>query len=247
MADDNMSEGTLKVALITGGGSGIGAAIARVLASGGWTVVVCGRREEPLRALCAELGEPAAFKVADVTDPDSLAAAVGFATQTFGPVTALVNNAGVMPIRAIADVDVDAWRQAIEVNVIGVLNALAAVLPGMLRRGAGDIVNVGSVGALAILPDRMAYSASKHAVRAITESLRIELAGTIRAIEVNPGATESDLLSSSNKGEAAGAAQKAQGSPLPASEIADAVLFALERPRTSTVSEITIRPSQQTV
>lgn len=235
------------IALVTGGGSGIGAATARTLVEAGWSVVICGRDAGKLAAVADPLGASCATAVADVTDFEAVEDAVAACVAAFGPPTALVNNAGVMPVRAIRDVGIADWRLAIEVNVIGALNAIAAVLPGMIERGGGDIVNVGSVGSLAILPQRMAYSASKHAVRAVTEALRVELADTIRAIEINPGATSSDLLAASNDDETRGAVEAGQGDPLPAQAVADAIVWALSRPPDQTISEITIRPKGQSV
>ncbi|WP_043725359.1 SDR family oxidoreductase [Kutzneria sp. 744] len=232
-----------KVVLVTGASSGIGAATARHLAAAGHRVVAGARRAERL----AELAEPFIdVHPLDVTSLDSVRAFVDAAVGRHGRVDVLVNNAGVMPLSPLADLRVDEWNQMIDVNLRGVLHGIAAVLPLMRAQGGGHIVNVSSVSGHRVDPTAAVYSATKFAVRAVSEGLRQENTD-IRVTVVSPGFTESEL---SDRGGAAAAQAAARAAAeqlaIPASAIAEAIGFAVDQPSNVDVNELVVRPTAQT-
>ena len=163
-----------RTALVTGGGNGLGAAIARALHGQGAEVVVVGRRTEPLAELCADLGPRATWQGCDVADPESVAA---LATALSGTeVSILVNNAGIAgPVAPLTEVSVEEWDAVFDVNVRGVFLVCRAFLPGMVQRGRGDVVNVASVSGKRPLVRRTPYAASKMAVIGLTSTLAFEV------------------------------------------------------------------------
>ncbi|WP_277980243.1 SDR family NAD(P)-dependent oxidoreductase [Sphingomonas phyllosphaerae] len=181
-------------ALVTGGGSGIGLAIAAALAATGYRVTVTGRDARRLERACAEL--PGALPVTcDVTDVSSVAAALTTARERSGPVAVLVNNAGVARTATFEKTDDTVWDEAWRTNVLGAVHLTRAVLPGMRTLPHGRIVNVASTAALKGYAYVSAYAASKHALLGLTRSLALELAAT--AITVNavcPGYTDTAIV-----------------------------------------------------
>ena len=184
-----------KVVAITGASSGIGEAAARLLAERGAKVVVGARRSERLEKLVAAIqaknGE-ALFRTLDVTSREDMKAFMDFGKAGFGRVDVLVNNAGIMPLSPMTALKVDEWDRMIDVNIRGVLNAIAAVLPDMKARGSGHIVNVASIGAHIVVPTAAVYSATKFAVWAISEGLRQENPD-IRVTTISPGVVATEL------------------------------------------------------
>ena len=166
-----------KVVAITGASSGIGEAAARLLAERGAKVVVGARRSERLEklvgAIQAKKGE-ARFRTLDVTSREDMKAFMDFSKAEFGRVDVLVNNAGIMPLSPMTALKIDEWDRMIDVNIRGVLNGIAAVLPDMKARGSGHIVNVASIGAHVVVPTGAVYCATKFAVWALSEGLRQE-------------------------------------------------------------------------
>jgi NADP-dependent 3-hydroxy acid dehydrogenase YdfG len=237
-----------KVILITGASSGIGAATARRLAEAGHLIVAGARRADRLAELGDEVraagGVLNAYPL-DVTDLGSVRAFVAAALDRHGRIDVLVNNAGVMPLSPIADLRIDEWEQMIDVNLRGVLYGIAAVLPHLRERGAGHIVNVSSVSGQRVDPTAAVYSATKFAVRALSEGLRQE-SRDIRVTVVSPGFTRSELTDQGGSPEAQGAARAAtEQLAIPASAIADAIAFAIAQPSTVDVNELTVRPTAQ--
>jgi NAD(P)-dependent dehydrogenase (short-subunit alcohol dehydrogenase family) len=193
-----------KVALVTGGGRGIGAGIGRAFVAEGAAVFLVSRTRSELEALAAELaagageaGLPArvGYHVADVSDPGAVAAAVEACASSLGPIDVLVNAAGIYgPIGLTWEVDADEWARAVAVNLMGTLHACRAVIPGMVARGGGRIINFSGGGATAPLPRFSAYAATKAAVVRLTETLAEELAGHGVAVNaVAPGAIDTSL------------------------------------------------------
>ncbi|MDC0739195.1 SDR family NAD(P)-dependent oxidoreductase [Cognatishimia sp. SS12] len=185
-----------QVALVTGGGRGIGAAISTHLAACGAKVALLGRTENSVRETAEAIGANALPIVADVTDAAALASAVATTEETFGPIDLLVNNAGVTGTPGnIADVDAQAWWRTLEINVMGVLLASKAVLPGMLARGRGRIIHMGSNAGNLAGTGVTDYSVSKTALLRFNESLASEI-GTqgLLSIAVSPGVVETDML-----------------------------------------------------
>lgn len=169
-----MTRLTGRTALVTGGGNGLGAAIASALHAEGADVVVAGRRTEPLAALCAELGERATWQACDVADPESVGALASALSGT--EVSILVNNAGIAgPVAPLTEIGVEEWDEVFDVNVRGVFLVCRAFLPGMVERGRGDVVNVASVSGKRPLIRRTPYVASKMAVIGLTSTLAFEV------------------------------------------------------------------------
>ncbi|MBB4483287.1 MULTISPECIES: SDR family oxidoreductase [Rhizobium] len=181
-----------KVAIVTGASSGIGAATARGLAEKGARVVLAGRNEERLSQIVEDntgSGGIASYKVADATDFESTKALVAFATTTYGPVDILVNNAGLMLFSYWKDAAVGDWNKMIDTNLRGYLHAIAAVLPSMLERRSGRILNMSSIAGVHVGEAAGVYGATKFFIRGITESLRKEVGvgSGIQVSMISPG------------------------------------------------------------
>ena len=168
-----------KVAVITGGGSGIGASLARACAAAGMRVVVVDVNEERAASVAAELPDGTAVaRAVDVSDADAVQALADFAFDTFGAVHLLCNNAGVSPAGRIWDFTDDEWRWLLGVNVQGVANGIRSFVPRMIEQGEGHIVNTGSGASFVSTPRLGPYCATKHAIVGLSEALRYELDGT---------------------------------------------------------------------
>lgn len=234
-----------KVVLITGASSGIGEGIARHLARLGHRLVLGARRSERLRALTEELeaqGLNASFQALDVTSLEQMQAFVAFAEARHGPVEVIVNNAGVMPLSPLGALKVDEWNRMLDVNVRGVLHGIAAVLPGMQARGAGQVINIASVGAHAVYPSAAVYCASKYAVWAISDGLRQETEH-IRVTTICPGVVESELADGITDAGARQAMDAFRRIAIQPDAIARAVAYAIEQPDDVDVSEVIVRPT----
>ena len=237
---------TSKIILITGASSGIGAATARHLAGEGHRIVLGARRTERLLEIVAAIraaGGTADCRELDVTRLDSMHDFVAFAEAVYGPVDVIINNAGVMPLSPLDALKVDEWNQMIDVNIRGVLHGIAAVLPGMQARHAGQIINISSIGGHAVSPTAAVYCATKFAVGAISEGLRQEVGADIRVTVISPGVTTSDLAESISDPVAREAMRGFRKDAIPAEAIARAISFAVAQPADVDVSEIIVRPT----
>mgnify|MGYP000216824998 FL=1 len=228
--------------LITGASSGIGEATARELAASGARLFLGARRIERLALLAQELGENVAWHSLDVVDADSFDAFVAAAQAGFGRIDALVNNAGVMPLAPLAALKRGEWKRMIDVNIHGVLNGIAAVLPRFSAQGGGHIINVASIAAHKVVPSAAVYCGTKHAVRAITEGLRLEH-DDIRATLISPGVVATELGHDISDPAVAEALVEWRKQSLTPDAIARAVRFALEQPAGVDVNEIIVRPT----
>ncbi|MFJ4184345.1 SDR family oxidoreductase [Kitasatospora sp. NPDC089509] len=236
-----------KVVLITGASSGIGEATARTLAAAGHHVVLGARRAERLVALAEEIedrGGDALPLGLDVTDPADVQAFVRAAHDRYGRIDVLVNNAGVMPLSRLDALRVDEWNRMIDVNLRGVLHGIAAVLPIMRDQRRGHIVNISSVSGLRVDPTAAVYSATKHAVRALSEGLRQE-SRELRVTVVSPGLTRSELTGSIADHGVRDAVREQMGIAIPATAIGEAVRYAVDQPDEVDVNEIVVRPTAQ--
>ena len=235
-----------KVILITSASSGIGAGIARELAASGAVLLLGARRVDRLQALAAELeqqGAEVAVAALDVTSRASVQQFAEVALAKWGRIDVMINNAGVMPLSPLASLKVDEWDQMIDVNIKGVLYGIAAVLPPMLAREAGHIINIASIGALSVSPTAAVYCATKFAVRAISDGLRQE-SQQLRVTCIHPGVVESELAASITDPAAAALMADYRSIALQPAAIGRAVRFAIEQPEDVDVSEIVVRPTR---
>lgn len=184
-----------KVAIITGAARGQGAAEARLFAAEGARVVVADVLDDEGKAVAAEIGDAAVYTHLDVTDEGQWADAVALAERTFGPVTVLVNNAGILLFQAVHKTELDDFDRVLRVNVHGVFLGMKAVTPSMEKAGGGSIVNISSTAGLQGLPYLAAYVASKWAVRGLTKSAAIDLGHKgIRVNSVHPGGIDTPMV-----------------------------------------------------
>ena len=233
---------TGKVVLVTGASSGIGEATVRELAAAGAKLFIGARRTERLEALATELGGEIAWQELDVTDDASFESFVAAAEARFGRIDALVNNAGVMPLSPLAALKRDEWKKMFDVNVHGVLNGIAAVLPRFVAQRNGHVVNVASIAAHMVMPTAAVYCASKHAVWAITDGLRQEH-DDIRATIVSPGVVATELDNDISDPNVADALVEWRKKSLTPDAIARAIRFALEQPDGVDINEVIVRPT----
>ncbi|MHB9328382.1 SDR family oxidoreductase [Phytobacter ursingii] len=234
-----------KVILITGASSGIGEGIARELGNAGAKVLLGARRRERIDAVAEDIRSAGGIALArelDVTSRPSMADFVQVALEQWGRIDVLINNAGVMPLSPLAAGKQDEWERIIDVNIKGVLWGIGAVLPVMEAQGSGQIINVGSIGALAVVPTAAVYCASKFAVRAISDGLRQE-SSNIRVTCVNPGVVESEQASTITHAETKAAMDVYRSVALKPADIARAVRQVIEAPESVDTTEITIRPT----
>lgn len=235
-----------KIILITGASSGIGEAAARLLAARGARVVLGARRVDRLARIVDEInaaGGQARAMALDVTSADQMKAFVAFAATEFGAPDVIVNNAGLMPLSPMAALKTDEWERMVDVNIKGVLNGIAAVLPGFLERKAGHVVNIASIAAHRIIPTAAVYCATKFAVRALSEGLRME-SPDIRVTVVSPGVVASELAETITHEATREMIVNYRTTALTADAIARAIAYAVEQPEDVDVNEIIVRPTR---
>jgi NADP-dependent 3-hydroxy acid dehydrogenase YdfG len=233
------------VAVVTGASSGIGAATAAALAREGYSVVLGARRVERLREVAGETG--LALRL-DVTDRQSVEAFVAETKERFGHIDVLVNNAGgALGLNPVAEAKDDEWEGMWKTNVLGLMWMTRACLPLLRKAAHGHIVNIGSIAGFETYQGGAGYTAAKHAVRAITKTLRLELNGEpIRVTEIAPGLVETEFSLVRFHGDATAASAPYEGiEPLTAEDIADCVMFAVTRPPHVDIDEIVVRPVAQ--
>ncbi|MFZ7109147.1 SDR family oxidoreductase [Avibacterium avium] len=241
-----------KVVIITGASSGIGEATAYKLAQEGAKIVLAARREDKLKAIAdniAKNGGEAVYRSTDVTKPEDNHALVELAKSTFGKVDAIFLNAGLMPNSPFSALETANWNAMVDVNIKGVLNGIAAVLPTFEAQKSGHILATSSVAGLKVYPGVGVYCGTKWAVKAIMEALRMESAqaGTnIRTSTIYPAAVQSELVAGiTNEQVSKGYRELYDTYEIPADRVANAVLFALSQPEDTDISEITIGPTTQ--
>jgi NADP-dependent 3-hydroxy acid dehydrogenase YdfG len=230
------------IAIVTGASSGIGAATARHLAQAGYHLILGARRLDKLREVAEPLGAQAL--ALDVTDADSVAA---FCEQ-IPAVNVLVNNAGgALGLEPIAQAEDEKWRTMFESNVLGTMRMTRTLLPKLEASGQGHIVVIGSIAGIEVYPGGGGYTAAKHAERALTETLRLELLGKpIRVTEIAPGLVETEFSLVRFGGDADKAKKPYIGmTPLTADDIAEAITWAVTRPPHVNIDQMVIRPLDQ--
>jgi 3-hydroxy acid dehydrogenase/malonic semialdehyde reductase len=237
-----------QVALVTGATSGFGAATARAFAREGAHVVLAGRRRDRLEALAAELEGRALPLVLDVRDRGAVEAAVAGLAPPFDAVDVLVNNAGLaLGLEPAHRASLDEWDQMIETNCRGLVTVTRAVLPGMVERGRGHVVNLGSVAGTYPYPGGNVYGATKAFVHQFSLNLRADLIGTaVRVTVVEPGMAETEFSLVRFQGDADKAAAVYRGvQPLTPDDVADAIVWCATRPPHVNVNVVELMPTQQ--
>ena len=235
-----------KVIAITGASSGIGEATARLLAKKGAQVVLGARRREKLEVLTSEIqlaNGLADYRILDVTKYGEMEEFINYIKNTYGRVDVIVNNAGVMPLSKMEARKIEEWDRMIDVNIRGVLHGIAAGLPIMKDQGFGQFVNLSSIGGHVVSPTAAVYCATKFAVRAISEGLRMEVGKDIRVTIVSPGVTESELADSISDEEARQVMKEYRKIRLSPDSVARSILFAIEQPEDVDINEIIVRPT----
>jgi NADP-dependent 3-hydroxy acid dehydrogenase YdfG len=239
-----------KVVVITGASSGLGEAAARHLAAQGAIVVLGARRVDRLQALADELtgkGGKALAVATDVTHYDQVKKLVDAAVQTYGRIDVMINNAGLMAQSLLERLRVDEWDRMIDVNIKGVLYGIAAALPHMKQQKSGHFINVSSVAGHKVHPGAAVYSATKFAVRALSEGLRQEVKPyNIRTTVISPGAVATELPTSVADPDLAERIRKFYDQvAIPPDSFARAVAYAIGEPEEVDVNEILFRPTRQ--
>ncbi|MCI2809695.1 SDR family oxidoreductase [Eoetvoesiella caeni] len=239
-----------KVVVITGASSGLGEATAVHLSSQGARLVLGARRVDRIDALAARLAGSGGKAIAletDVTQREQVKRLVDVAVQTYGRIDVMINNAGLMPQSLLESLMVDDWDRMIDVNIKGVLYGIAAALPYMKEQKFGHIINVSSVAGHKVGPGGAVYSATKHAVLALSEGLRQEVKPyNIRTTVVSPGAVATELPNTVTDPVVAERINKLyEEVAIPADSFARAVAFAMSQPEDVDVNEIVFRPTLQ--
>ena len=238
-----------KVVVITGASSGIGAATAKLLAQNGAKVVLGARRGERLERLAYEIGENAAWLQSDSSKLEDMQALTALAREKFGKVDVLFANAGIMPGSDMSEMKVQDWMAMVDINIKGVLNAIAAILPEFIARRGGQIIVTSSIAGTRSVPGNAVYCGTKHFVRAMLDSLRMEsvMEGTnIRTTAIYPGAVKTELLNAIAPSQAKTMVEEFyKTTALEPDAIANAVLYAVFQPDNVDVSDLAARPSRE--
>lgn len=241
-----------KVVVITGASSGIGEETAKLLAQDGAKVVLAARRAEQLKRIVAEIkaaGGDAVYKTTDVTDQEEVQALIDFTVEEFGGVDVLFNNAGIMPTSPVSALEVNNWKKTVDINLMGVLYGVAAVMPIFTKQKYGQLITTSSVAGIKAFSGAGVYGATKFAVRNLMEVIRMESVeeGTnIRTTTLYPAAINTGLLNSITN-EAAKEKMQAHYDAvgITPDAVARVVKFAIDQPVDVNVSEFTIYPTKQ--
>lgn len=246
-----MSELNEKVIVIMGASSGIGEATSKLLASKGAKLVIAARRKDRIDALAKSLGDNVYSCQADVTKREQVKKVISLAIEKFGRVDVLFNNAGIMPQGNLAKLEFDKWQEMLDINIMGVLNGIGAVLPMMQNQKNGLIITTDSVAGHVVYPGSAVYNGTKYAVRAIMEGLRQEeLDNGIRSTIISPGMVSTDLFDTVGDPVIESSLRtisEKPGNSLSPEDVAQAALYAIAQPESVTISEVLLRPSKQLI
>ena len=239
-----------KIALITGATSGIGKATAKIFADHGIDLIICGRREKRLLSLQDSLSDKVKVHTLafDVRDKDSVFQSIGDLPAEWKNIDILINNAGnAHGLAPIHEGSLDDWESMIDINVKGLLYVSKAILPGMVKRRSGHIVNIGSIAGKEVYPNGNVYCASKYAVDAINDGMRLDLNQYgIKVSQVNPGLVDTEFSAVRFKGDKQKAESVYKGiTPLTGDDIADLIFFVVTRPAHVNISDSIIFPTAQ--
>ncbi|WP_207940983.1 hypothetical protein DOK78_001465 [Enterococcus sp. DIV2402] len=239
---------TEKVVIIMGASSGIGEATTKILAEHGFKLVIAARRIDKLKKIKNELPKAAIdYLKADVTNFEEVQEVINFTKKKYGRVDVLFNNAGIMPTAPLSKSKREEWQQMLDINVMGVLNGIAAVLPTMIQQKSGHIITTDSVAGHVVYPNSAVYCGTKFAVKAIMEGLRQEQReNNIKSTLITPGMVETDLYKTINdKKVSAELKENSQKIGLKAKEIGEAILYIIDTPDHLSINEMIIRPTLQ--
>lgn len=237
-----------KVALVTGATSGIGLATTHTLVKNDYNVIICGRRSDRLDSLSSEYGDRVRPLGFDVRERQKVEELLTNLPEAWKNIDVLVNNAGnAHGLAPIEEGSLEDWEAMIDINVKGLLYVSKAIIPGMVQRRSGHIVNIGSIAGKEVYPNGNVYCASKHAVDAINGGMRLDLNQYgIKVSAINPGLVETEFSKVRFKGDEERAASVYTGfTPLTAQDIADVILFTLNRPAHVNISDMVILPTAQ--
>lgn len=239
-----------RIALITGATSGIGLSTARTLAQHNFSLIICGRRQERLEQLKKELGEKCEVMTLsfDVRNKEEVLQLISTLPAEWHQIDVLINNAGnAHGLAPINNGDTEDWDAMIDINVKGLLYVSKAVIPGMVERKSGHIVNIGSIAGKEVYPNGNVYCASKHAVDALNNGMRLDLNPYgIKVTAINPGLVETEFSLVRFKGDKNKADTTYRGmEPLTPEDIAETILFVVTRPAHVNISDLTIFPTAQ--
>ena len=237
-----------KIAMVTGATSGIGWATAEALAKEGYQLIICGRRKERLQELSAKVGVKTLELIFDVSDRAAVAEALNSLPAEWKQIDVLINNAGnAHGLGKIHEGNIDDWDAMIDINVKGLLYVTKAIVPNMVGRGAGHVVNIGSIAGKEAYPGGNVYCGSKHAVDAINNGMRMDLNGTgVKVSQVCPGLVETEFSLVRFKGDEDRAKTTYQGfEALQAEDIADLIRFIVTRPAHVNIADTLILPAAQ--
>ncbi len=240
----------IKTALITGATSGIGRATAIILAKNSFRLILCGRRLERLRELEEELSSKAAIQILcfDIRIREQVEKAIDSLSDNWKIIDILINNAGnAHGLDPIQSGNMDDWDAMMDTNVKGLLYISRAVLPGMVERKQGHIINIGSIAGKEVYPEGNVYCASKFAVDALTQGMRIDLnEHNIKVSAINPGLVDTEFSKVRFKGDVQRAKNVYKGmEPLAAEDIAEVIQFILTRPTHVNIADVLVLPSAQ--
>lgn len=239
-----------KTAFITGATSGIGKATAKILAQNNYKIILCGRRQDRLETLQKELSaitEVHSLQF-DVRDKKAVFEAINSLPEAFSTIDILINNAGnAHGLDPIQDGDTDDWDAMIDINVKGLLYVSKAIIPQMKERKSGHIINIGSTAAKEVYPNGNVYCATKHAVDALSQGMRMDLNPfSIRVGAIHPGMVETEFSEVRFKGDAEKAEKVYKGfSPLQADDIADIIHFVVSRPYHVNIADLVVMSTAQ--
>lgn len=237
-----------QIVLITGASSGIGAACAKAFAHAGAKLILTARRQDRLEALAAELPTPPHLLQFDVSHRDQVEAALTTLPADWASVDVLINNAGLSRgLDKLHQGSILDWEEMIDTNIKGLLYVTRTVLPGMVERGRGHVINIGSIAGHQTYPNGNVYCATKAAVRSLSEGLKLDLLGTpVRVSSVDPGMVETEFSQVRFHGDTARAEQVYKGvTPLSADDIAEIILFCATRPAHVNINELVVMPVDQ--
>ena len=233
-----------KVILLTGASSGIGEATAKALSNSPHIVVLMARNEQKMKAIAAELDCLNLVLNVDVTDQNAVKNAVDTIVETFGGIDVVINNAGLGFFDPIDQGKLDEWHTMIDVNLKGLLNVTHSTLPLLKKSENGHIINVTSVAAHQVFPNSAVYSATKHAVLALSKGLHQELQKEIKVTSISPGAVNTPFVEQTSNEEMIGDLRKYFAKGLHPDTIAQQIVYAIEQPKEVTISEIVVRPGR---